>query len=139
MSQQNKDLVRRWMDEVWNEKRESAIDEMLVPDAKVHGFPVTGGTIVGTEAFKAVHRAYCGAMPDAHVTIHHLLGEGNEVAVGFTATGTHLGDHLGVPASGNRVVLYGAGFARVENGMLAEVWNYIDMGHFQNQLLGKSA
>ena len=37
MSVANKVLVYRWYEEVWNKKRESAIDEMLSPDVVLLG------------------------------------------------------------------------------------------------------
>ena len=39
MSEANKNLLRRWFEQVWNQKSEAAIDEMFSPHGKSHGFP----------------------------------------------------------------------------------------------------
>ena len=39
MSEENKKLVRRWFEEVWNQQSEEAIDEMFAPGGKAYGFP----------------------------------------------------------------------------------------------------
>ena len=55
-------VMRQWFQEVWNERREQTIDELMAPDAKVHG--LAGGVIEGPEGFKPFHRAFCGAFAD---------------------------------------------------------------------------
>ena len=46
------DLIRRWFDEVWNQGREEAIDELCSKDALGHGQTHDGADIVGPENFK---------------------------------------------------------------------------------------
>ena len=48
------EFIHRWFEEVWNKKRESAIDEMLDDDVVVYGLGPED--IVGPENFKAFHR-----------------------------------------------------------------------------------
>ena len=95
MSEANKQLARRWFEEVWNQRKESAIDAILTPDCRAHGL---GGdaVLVGPEGFKTFHRSFCGAFPDLHVTVDDIVAEGDKVAIRWTATMTHLGDGLGI-------------------------------------------
>jgi steroid delta-isomerase-like uncharacterized protein len=139
MSEKNKQLMRRWFDEVWNNKRESAIDEMFAPDGKCHGFPELGDVLVGPEAFKALQRSFCGAFPDISITIEDALAEGDRVAARWSATMTHLGDHLGFPATGRKATLTGSAFAVIRSGQVVEAWNFIDMAHLLQQLKDDSA
>ena len=67
MWEANKLFIRRWFEQVWNQKSEAAIDEMFSPQGKSHGFPEADSVLVGPEAFKAIHRNFCGAFPDLHV------------------------------------------------------------------------
>jgi predicted ester cyclase len=94
MSEANKLLLRRWFEQVWNQKSEAAIDQMFGTDGKSHGFPDADSLLVGPEAFKAVHRVFCGAFPDLHVEVEDVVAEGDRVAVRWRVTMTHLGDHL---------------------------------------------
>ena len=132
MFEENKQLVRRWFEEVWNQKREDAIDAMYHRQGKAHGFPDAQSVLVGPEEFKKIHRNFLGAFPDLQVKIEDLVAESDRVAVRWTITMTHRGDHLGFPASGKTAHLEGSSFVIVKNGMILEGWNQMEMqGLFQ--------
>ena len=69
---------------------------------------------------------YRGAFPDAQIIIEDQLAEGDMVATRWTARGTHQGELLGVPPSGNRVEVAGMTISRAEGGKIAEEWNNYD-------------
>jgi steroid delta-isomerase-like uncharacterized protein len=127
MTEANKILAREWFEQVWNQKSEAAIDRLFHAQAKCHGFPESDGFLVGPEAFKAVHRSFRGAFPDIHVDIEDLVAEGDHVAVRWKATMTHLGDHLGFPASGRRAELTGSSFLIGDGNQITAGWNYMDI------------
>lgn len=129
MSQQNKEFVRRWFEEVWNNGRTSAVDEMLAADGVIHGL---GGSMRGREAFKNFHAAYREAFPDITIHIDEIVAEGDIVALRWSGTATHRGDTLGFAATQKRIAFTGMGFARVVDGKLVEGWNSFDqLGMFQ--------
>jgi predicted ester cyclase len=127
MSEANKLLARRWFEEVWNKKNESAIDKMFHQQGKSHGFPEPDSVLVGPEGFKSVHRVFCGAFPDLQINVEDILAEGDRVAVRWRVAVTHLGDHLGFAASGKKGVLDGSSFLIVKENMIAEGWNQMDL------------
>ena len=137
MSEANKLLVRRWFEQVWNQKSEAAIDEMLSPQGKSHGFPEADSVLVGAEAFKAVHRTFCGAFPDVHVDVVEIVAEGDRVAVRWRVSMTHLGDHLGFPASGKKTTLDGSSFLIVKDNQVTEGWNQMDLQAMMQKLQAK--
>jgi steroid delta-isomerase-like uncharacterized protein len=128
MSEANKQLVIRWYNEVWNDRNESAIDAMYSPQGKAYGFPDPGSVVEGPEAFKQVHRVFCGAFPDLRVTVEQLVAEGDFVAARWRCDMTHSGDHLGFPASGKKVVFSGSSFLVIKDGLIMEGQNYMDKG-----------
>ena len=129
MSTENKALVRRWFQEVWNNGRADAIDEMLSSDAVVYGL---GADLRGPAAFKPFHSAYRTAFPDVTIQLDEIVAEGDLVAVRWSATGTHRGPGLGIAATGRPVRFTGMGFVRVKEGKLVEGWNNFDqLGMFQ--------
>ena len=77
------------------------------------------------------------AFPDLHYTIDHLIAEGDKVAVSCTARGTHKGEFLGVPASGNQVMYKEIFIYRISNGMLAEGWVVVDVAGLNEQIIRK--
>jgi steroid delta-isomerase-like uncharacterized protein len=128
MSEENKQLVRRWFEEVWNQKSEGAIDAMLSPEGKAHGFPQEDSVLVGPEDFKTIHRSFLGAFPDLHIAIEDAIAEGDKVAVRWTVTATHRGDHLGFAATGKRIGLNGSSIVVIKDGKIHDAWNFMDMG-----------
>jgi steroid delta-isomerase-like uncharacterized protein len=134
MSEANELLLKRWYEQVWNQKSEAAIDEMFSPQGQSHGFPEADSVLVGPEAFKAIHRNFCGAFPDLHVDVEEIVEEGDRVAVRWRVSMTHLGDHLGFPASQKKAVLPGSTFAIIKGGKIAEGWNYMDLQGLMQKL-----
>jgi steroid delta-isomerase-like uncharacterized protein len=131
MSTENKALLRRWFEEVWNRGRVEAIDELLSSDAVIHGL---GADTHGPDGFKPFHAAYRSAFPDVTLRIDEIVAEGNIVALRWSGTGTHRGTGLGFDATGRRVQFSGMVFARVENGRLVEGWNNFDQLGMLQQL-----
>jgi steroid delta-isomerase-like uncharacterized protein len=134
MSEANKLLLKRWFEQVWNQKSEAAIDEMFSRQGKSHGFPEADAVLVGPEAFKAVHRTFCGAFPDVHVDVEEIVTEGDRAAVRWRVSMTHLGDHLGFPASGKKETMEGATFVTIKGSQITEGWNYMDLQALMQKL-----
>ena len=135
MSQENKALIRRWFEEIWNQGNEATIDELLDPEAKVQGLDhPEGAGKSGPEAFKPFHRAFRNAFPDIHITLHEIIAEGDMVATRFTATGTHASDDLGIPATNRKIEVSGMSMGRIEGGKLVEGHNTVDLLTMYRQL-----
>jgi steroid delta-isomerase-like uncharacterized protein len=129
MTQQNKDLVRRWFEEVWNKGRALAVDEMLAENGVIHGLD---GEMRGPAAFKVFHAAFRAGFPDITIHIEDMVAEGDVVAVRWTAAATNKGNMDGFAATQKRIQITGMGFARVAHGKLVEGWNNFDQfGMFQ--------
>ena len=134
MSEANKLLVKRWVEQVWNQKSEAAIDEMFSPQGKSHGFPDADAILVGPEAFKAVHRTFCGAFPDVHVDVEEIITEGDRAAVRWRVSMTHLGDPLGLRASGKKETMAGSTFVNIKGGQIVDGWNFMDLQALMKKL-----
>jgi steroid delta-isomerase-like uncharacterized protein len=131
MSAENKALVRRWFEEVWNKGRVDAIPEMVAERAIVHAL---GEVMRGPAEFKPFHAAFRGAFPDIAIVIEDAIAEGNVVAARWSCTGTHQGDGLGFPATGRKMHVTGMVFLRVEGGQFVEGWNCFDQLGMLQQL-----
>jgi predicted ester cyclase len=83
----NKALAKRWFEEVWNQGKESAIDQLFHPQGKVFGFPEPDAVLIGPEGFKTVHRAFRNAFGNLHIDLNDLIAEGDRVAIRWTCTG----------------------------------------------------
>lgn len=130
----NKALTRRWFEEVWNKARESAIDEMIGPECRVHGLEETGAALTGPQAFRQFYRQFLSGFPDVKVTVDQVIAEGDMTAARFTGRATHGGDGLGVKATGAAVTVSGMCMIRWKDGRIAEAWNEFDAAGLMRQV-----
>lgn len=129
-------LIRRWFEEVWNQQRAEAVNELMAPDAVGHGLGDSSAALHGPAAFRQVHARFCGAFPDLHIQVEDVIVEGDRSAARLTVTGTHRGDHLGFPATGRPVRFSGMLLARWRDGQLVEGWSEFNFASMMQQLQG---
>jgi steroid delta-isomerase-like uncharacterized protein len=120
-----KTIATRWMNEVWNDRNEETIDALLPADSRGH---IEGGETVGPEGFRAMRAGLLGAFPDLVVSIDDVIEEGEQVVVRWSFTGTHLGDQLGMPPTGRKVVIRGMTWMIVRKGLIVEGWDSWNQG-----------
>jgi steroid delta-isomerase-like uncharacterized protein len=138
MSEENKNLVRRWFREVWGDKgSEATISEMFHESGRAHGFPDPESTVTSPEAFAEHCKNFRRVFPDIRITVDDLVAEGDKVAVRWTASMTHTGDGLGFPATSKKVRVAGSSFLICGNGKILEGWNYMDLTRMRLQLEDK--
>lgn len=100
--------------------------EYWTEDMIWHG-PPGFGDVHGVEAFtNDVLQSFYATFPDYHVVNEIEVSDGNWVAATGILTGTPRGDWLGVPATGEQIVMRFSDFWRIENGKLAENWVMVD-------------
>jgi steroid delta-isomerase-like uncharacterized protein len=124
MSEENKTLARRWAD-IFNQDNLDLVEEIYASDFVLHD-PAMPEDLRGVEGAREFYGMYRGAFPDAEITIEDQVAEGDKVVTRWTARGTHQGDLMGVPRSGNRVEVPGMTLSRIEGGKIAEEWNNYD-------------
>jgi steroid delta-isomerase-like uncharacterized protein len=130
--QENKDIARRYYEEVLNGGDVDALDELVVLDYDEHD-PLPGqGT--GRQGIKDRVRMLRGAF-DPRFTIQDLVAEGDKVVVRWTNTGTHVGEFMGIAATGRPYAIAGIDIHRIQDGRLAEHWHVVDL-YSQMQQLG---
>src|SRR5712691_402664 len=119
MSEKNKAIVRRLIEEVWNKGNLSLADELFTPNYEHHdaSSPDFGR---GPESEKKRATLYRTAFPDLRVTIEDIIAEGETVMSRWSCRGTHKGDLSGVAPTGRPFTISGMTVARVANGKLAE-------------------
>ena len=124
MSEENKALARRWAD-IFNQGNLDLVDEIYDPDYVDHD-PTMPEDVRGVEGAREFYSMYRSAFPDTQITIEDQLAEGDMVSTRWTARGTHQGELMGVPPSGNRVEVMGVTISRIEGGKIVEEWDIYD-------------
>jgi steroid delta-isomerase-like uncharacterized protein len=120
-------LAHRWFEEVWNQGKESAIDELLAEDAIAHGLAdPADGEISGPAAFKPFVRKFRTAFPDMRISVEDVVVEGDKIAARCVVTGNHTGPGLMPAPTGKSTLITGICILRVKDGKIAEGWNNFD-------------
>ena len=135
MSEENKALVQRWFDEVWNKGRADAIDEMLDEDGIVHGLSDDpSNPIIGPRDFRPFHTLFRDAFPNMMIVVEDMVAEGDKVAARCSVRAKHEGDFLGRAATQSPVQFTGIAIVRIENGKIVEAWNNFDFMTLHKQV-----
>ncbi len=131
--EQNKAIARRHFDELWTNGALAVADDIYSPATVGHcgnlpdqtGYP---------ECEKELVRQDLVAFPDGVATVEDQIAEGDKVATRWVGRGTHQGELMGVPASGNRVEITGTTVYRISGGKIAETWTNYDMLGMMQQI-----
>jgi len=126
-TQDNKALVRRWVEEVLNTRDvsdQSPAYQLVAADFVGH-FPGQP-PIEGLEAFRQFGSLYFSAFPDLQITPEELIAEGDKVTMRYGWRGTQQGELMGFPATGKQVRASGISILRIANGKIAEQWDSFD-------------
>jgi steroid delta-isomerase-like uncharacterized protein len=128
-------LAHRWFEEVWNQGRESAIDELMAEDSIVHGLvDRSEGEIRGPAAFKPFVRKFRTGFPDIRINVEDVVVEGDKIAARCVVTGTHTGPGIMSAPTGRPTEITGMCIVRVKDGKIAEGWNNFDFLTLYQQL-----
>ena len=133
MSEENKAIVRRWLEDGLNARNLAIIDELFAPDYGNHS-PRLG--VVGREYTALETAEFFVAFPDWRTTIDDVIAEGGKVVVRRTVQGTYTGEVQGapVPPTGKLVTFTIWEMFRVSDGKIVERWAIHD---FQQQISAK--
>ena len=119
-AEENKAIVRRWVDEAYNPGNVGLMDELFAADFVNHD--PANPMVRDLEGLKQDVRTQQEAFPDRHTSIDELLADGDKVIKRFTFRGTQSGEWNGIPATGKQVTLQGIDILRIENGQITEIW-----------------
>lgn len=117
---ENKELVRRFENEVWNEGNLDSIEEYLAEDFVEHS-PLPQAANSRAEYIEEA-KAYQTAIPDVTYTVEDVVAEGDKVGTRVTVEGTHEGELLGVEPTGKSVEFDGMAIFRIEDGKISDLW-----------------
>lgn len=127
--ERNKATVRRFFAAI--EANDARTFDELVDQAYIDHLP---GQQSGRDNLKQYIALLHRGLSDLTMPIVHMVAEGDKVAVLNKVLGTHSGELLGYPASGNRVDITNFQLYRLEGGRLAEHWEVADFATLLSQL-----
>jgi|SRR5687767_2273546 len=127
MSEENKELVRRWFEEVWNKGRADAIEEMFDENGIAHGLSDDPSKpIKGPRDYRPFYEVFRQAFPNLMIVVEDMVAEGDKVAARCSVRGKHEGEFMGRAATQSPVEFTGITIVRIEKGKIVEAWNNFD-------------
>jgi predicted ester cyclase len=132
--EQNKAIMRRMIEEIWNQGNMMTARELFHED---HYSPSAPDLPKGPESVIMLATMFRSAMPDYHMTIDLLMADEHKVVGRFTQTGTHNGAALemfGIEPSGRHAEWTEIGVLEIENGKIVRSWYEADMLSMISQL-----
>ena len=117
----NKELVRQFVD-ASNAHDYEQIKSLLTPTFTRHCQATPEVTVSNPDEMIAFLKSSEASCPDEHVDVKHIVADDSLVAVWAVYSGTQDGQMGPFPPSHKRMTIDFAGFFRVDNGKLAELW-----------------
>jgi steroid delta-isomerase-like uncharacterized protein len=117
--EENKRIVRRIYDELWNERKLEVADELISEGGVNYDTGLAAGPF-GPEEMKETVRIVTAAFPDNRHEVEAVIAEGDTVVARCTLTGTHEGPFMGIPPTGRRIEINEIHIYRLEGGKAVE-------------------
>ena len=133
-AQENKDKMRRFLEEAFGQGKAEVVDELLHSDFVCWDPNSETGEIRGAQTIKSEIEYFRNAVPDLTYTVEDQIAEGDKVLMRWTARGTHQGELQGLPPTGKRVKVAGMVISRSAEGKFVESWEVYDTLGMMRQL-----
>jgi predicted ester cyclase len=130
-SEDNKTLVRRFIEEVIGQGNLAILDELL---ASTYVYHAPGMEVSGPTGLKQVFTMLRTAFPDWYETTEDMIAEDDKVVFRVTGQGTHQGNFMGIAPTGRQVTMSGIDIVRIEGNKLVEHWAVFDQMGMMQQL-----
>ena len=133
-TEENKTLMRRFYEGVFNQKNLAAIDDFLAPNFINYSASQLGMTGGDLEHVKQFLSMVMQSFPDLHYTVEDMVAEGDKVVTRLTLSGTQQGAFLGIPATGTHVTISDIEIFRITDGKMVQCWVQADYLGLMQQL-----
>ena len=131
MSAANEAVVRRFYEQMNNERKNDLASELFTTDHVLHDPQVPAAP--GPQGMADVVSVYQVGVK-GHWNIEEIFSSGDRVVVRWTGSGTHVGEVNGIPPTGKSVSVEAISIHRMQNGKIAESWEVWDTLGFLQQL-----
>lgn len=137
VTENNKTILREFMDEVWNKGNLDAADKFIASPYVIHSDPGDQweGQSLDLPTFKKRVLYSRQTFPDLHFAVKEIIGEGDKVVISWDLEGIHRGDIPGLPATGKRVKVPGLTIYYFSGGKITGHSQVIDRLGFMQQVM----
>jgi len=111
VEEQNKELAREVWEE-WGKGEFEAFKELLAPDNACY-FPSRSTKPMSREETIEMGKMLRKAFPDISWSMEELIATEDKIIIRFIERGTHEGEFMGIPATGNKYEISGIWISRI--------------------------
>jgi predicted ester cyclase len=129
----NKNLIRLWIEEGWNNNRNSELAESVFSKDWTTATPFPNQPLGPAGALFFVEE-YRKSFSDYHITITHIVADTEFVSYRFEVVAAHTGIFLGIKPTHRKVKYSGMAILKIENQRIAKTWTEFDMAGLKSQL-----
>lgn len=127
----NKAIIERFAEELWQKRNVDIIDELFHEDAIIHS---PFNILQGRPSMREIAERWLEAFPDLEITCHDMICEGDKVVCRWTAHGTHMGGFFDTTPTHQEITYSGVTTFEIQEGKVAEYWALVDMHAILSQL-----
>ena len=129
MSVQNRSVVDRWWQELWNQGNLAVADEIVASNFTDHD-PATPWAPPGIDGCKTLVSGYRTVFPDIHFSVEQQVEAGDTVVSHWRCRGTHRGELMGIAPTNKTIEVEGISILRLENGKIGHqttIWDALGL------------
>jgi steroid delta-isomerase-like uncharacterized protein len=122
---ENKNIVKRFIEEMWNQRKLEIADELFAADCVTHQLRSgedPAGVPRSAESVKREAAAWLTGFPDLDFVLEQMIAAGDRVVSHCTMRGTHTGVWMGIAPTGRKVSIPIFTIHRIADGKIAEDW-----------------
>lgn len=133
MPSDNKSIVRRMYEEVWNKRNLEVAKELISPSHAMQliDLPDSG---IGPEAYARNVVQFVRAFPDLKFKVLDMIAEGEKVVALWNISGTHKGEFRGIAPTGKKVSVDGITISQLADGKIMDSYVSLDLWSMMRQL-----
>jgi steroid delta-isomerase-like uncharacterized protein len=121
----NKVLVKKFYEEVWNERKLKAVDAFLSPSHALVD-PNAADSLTGPEAYKAVVSRFMRAFSSLKFEVQEMVCEGDRVVASWMISGVHTGEYNGLEPTNKKISVEGISIHQIANGKIMDTYSVWD-------------
>jgi predicted ester cyclase len=134
LAEQNKETVRLWFEEGWNNDRNEELIERCFDPEWQDGNPLRAEQISGHEGMRQLIKSYRGGATKSHFTITHLFANESQAVLRYEVEAIHSGALFGIPRTGRSFTSTGIVLYEMKDGRILTSWQELDLSSIINQL-----
>ena len=122
--EKNKAVVKRFVEQMWNQRQLELADELFAPDCVTHQLRgvVNSGAPRPPESVKSEAAVWLAAFPDLRFEIEQMFAADDYITTRLTMRGTHTGAWMELAPTGKKISVPMITIHRISDGKIAEDW-----------------